>query len=260
MKRILLASAALLGAASAAPAADLGGAYAAPFAAPVFTWTGFHGGFHAGYGFGAVDATLQREGGIVSGFSGAGIVPNRFAIDREGFVLGAQAGYNLQFGMFVAGIEADVSYSGVSGSATRGFSDPRGRGFLSNEARLKSDLDYLGTVRGRFGLAFDRAMVYATAGLAYGEATVRGSLTSTDPRPSFAAASGRAGGTDMGFAAGAGVEYAILGNITVRGEYLYYNLGRQTVAVAQNAAPGNFADYRVENDGHVARLGMNVKY
>jgi outer membrane immunogenic protein len=263
MKRILLASAALLGLASAASAADLSRRYVAP--APVavpalFTWTGIYGGFHAGYGFGEVDATLQREGGVVSGFSAAGIIPNRFNIDRDGLILGAQVGYNMQFDSFVAGIEADISYSGVSGSSSRSFSDPRGPGFFSNTARLRSDLDYLGTVRGRFGFAVERALIYGTAGLAYGEASVRGSLSSTDSPASFQAASGRESGTEVGFAGGAGVEYAILNNITIRGEYLYYNLGKQTVGVAQGATPGNFADYEVENDGHVARFGVNFKY
>lgn len=262
MKPILLASVALLAAASFASAADLSPRYVAPgpMGVPVFTWTGIYGGFHAGYGFGEVDASLQREGGVVNGFSAAGVIPNRTSIDRDGVVLGGQAGYNLQFGNLVAGLEADIAYSGVSGSTTRGFADPRGPGFLSNTARLKSDLDYLGTVRARFGFAVDRALVYATGGLAYGETTIRGSLTSRDTPPTFAAANGREGGTDVGFAVGAGVEYAILNNVTIRGEYLYYNLGKQTVAVAQSATPGNFAGYRIESDGHLARFGVNYKY
>jgi outer membrane immunogenic protein len=262
MKSTLLASVLLLGAASAAWAADLSPRYAAPvpMGIPAFTWTGIYGGFHAGYGFGEVDARLQREGGVVAGFSAAGIIPNRMSIERDGLILGAQVGYNMQFNSFVAGIEADIAYSGVSGSTTRPFTDPRGPGFFSNAARLKSDLDYLGTVRGRFGFAIDRALIYGTAGLAYGETTVRGSLTSTDAPPTFAAATGRERGTNVGFAAGAGVEYAILNNFTIRGEYLYYNLGKQTVAVAQSATPGNFADYRIESDGHLARLGVNFKY
>ena len=115
-------------------------------------------------------------------------------------------------------------------------------------------------MRARAGVAFDRALVYATGGLAYGETTIRGSLTSRDTPPTFAAANGREGGTDVGFAVGAGVEYAILNNFTIRGEYLYYNLGKQTVAVAQSATPGNFADYRIESDGHLARFGVNYKY
>jgi outer membrane immunogenic protein len=263
MKTVLLAPIAALGLASAAMAADLSPRYGAP--GPVgmpalFTWTGIYGGFHAGYGFGDVDATLQREGGLVSGFSAAGIIPSRMTIERDGLIAGAQVGYNMQFDAFVAGIEADISYSGANGSSSRSYTDPRGAGFLSNTARLRSELDYLGTVRARLGFAFDRALVYGTAGLAYGDTTVSGSLTSSDAPPSFAAAKGKESGTSVGFAAGAGVEYAILGNITVRGEYLYYNLGRQTVAVAQGATPGNFADYRVENDGHVARMGVNFKY
>jgi outer membrane immunogenic protein len=263
MKRILLASAALLGFASATSAADLGRRYVspAPIVAPaLFTWTGFYGGFHVGYGFGDVDATLEREGGTFFGFSSAGIIPNRLTLERDGLILGGQVGYNMQFNSFVAGIEADISYSDVSGSATRSFSDPRGPGFDSNTLRLKSELDYLGTVRGRFGFAFDRALVYGTAGLAYGETTVKGSLTSSDTPVTFAPASGRSSGTDVGFAVGAGVEYALLNNITLRGEYLYYNLGSQTVGIAQGGTPGNFADYEVDNDGHIARFGVNFKY
>src|SRR5215218_7063501 len=102
MKKILLASVALLGFAGAASAADLPVRAAPPApiiaAVPVFTWTGFYVGVNAGYGWNA------NSGRTV-------FVPGVGAVDvggnnDGGFVGGAQVGYNYQIGQFVIGAEA----------------------------------------------------------------------------------------------------------------------------------------------------------
>ncbi|MFL4996574.1 MAG: porin family protein, partial [Microvirga sp.] len=106
MKKILLASVALLGFAGAASAADLPVRAAPPApiiaAVPVFTWTGFYVGVNAGYGWNANDSITV--GGV------------RFDLDDEGgFVGGAQAGYNYQIGSFVVGLEGDIQYADFGG-------------------------------------------------------------------------------------------------------------------------------------------------
>ena len=124
MKKLLLASAALIGTAAVASAADLPRRAAPPpvfTPVPVFTWTGFYAGFNAGYGFGTQDDRAPTVIGVpaasglftnaASGNTGVLAFGNRN--NNEGFVGGGQIGYNYQFtpgSGVVIGIEADAQY------------------------------------------------------------------------------------------------------------------------------------------------------
>jgi outer membrane immunogenic protein len=71
--------------------------------------------------------------------------------------------------------------------------------------------------------------------------------------------------TRVGWTIGVGVEYAITDNITLRGEYLYYNLGSSNLATVPNLAasaffPGVYATARYNYDGSILRVGMNFKF
>ncbi len=107
----------------------------------------------------------------------------------SGYALGGQVGYNYQLaGGMVLGVETDISLTGIDSGA------------FNN--------DYVGTLRGRVGYAFDRIMLYATAGLAYaGGEFEAGGLT--------------ADRTHYGYALGLGMEGAITPNMSVRLEYLF---------------------------------------
>src|SRR5687767_5917717 len=102
MKKILLASVALFGFAGAAAAADLPVRSAPPApiiaAAPIFTWTGFYVGGQVGYGWNANDNDFVLPGGFV-------VQSGDFGDEGDGFLAGVHAGYNVQFGSFVVGVE-----------------------------------------------------------------------------------------------------------------------------------------------------------
>lgn len=186
MKTTLLAAVSALGilAAGAAAAADLPSRRSAPAPvsyAPAFTWTGFYAGVNAGYGFG----DFTRDG--------------RNFDDANGFIGGGQIGYNYQIGQFVAGLETDLQYSGIE-------ADGRGPFFGAS-----AELSYFGTIRGRLGVAFDRALIYGTGGFAYGQSEIKALGLSDDQ-------------THTGWALGAGIEYAFTNNITAKAEYLYVDL------------------------------------
>ena len=78
--------------------------------------------------------------------------------DVNGGLAGGTAGYNYQIGQLVLGVEGDFDWQGLKGSTTNvgcfGAAGPS----------CNTQSDYLGTVRGRVGYAFDRIMVYATGG------------------------------------------------------------------------------------------------
>ena len=136
MKKLLVSTAALLGFAGSAMAADLAPRYAepmAPMSPYAYNWTGFYLGLHAGYGFGG-DFDALRDG-------------------ATGFLGGVQAGYNWQYDPFVFGIEGELSYSGIGDSF----------------GGVDADLNWKGAITPRLGFAFDRFMPYVKAGIAFGD-------------------------------------------------------------------------------------------
>jgi outer membrane immunogenic protein len=233
--RSVVAVIAMISVSGAAFSADLGGlpsrAPVAPtFAAPTFNWAGVHVGVNAGYGFG--DRRTMTVG--TPGFQtlvAPGFVPGSLTSGAEGFIGGGQIGASAQFGSIVAGVESDIQGGHLKQSAS--FTGPA---VLGTRLRTTTDskLDYLGTVRGRLGVAFDRFHVYGTAGLAYGESTVQSSVTGVDA-PDLVW-QGRNSRTRTGYVLGTGAEYAFASNIIARFEYMYFDLGKQGTLATGNAA------------------------
>jgi outer membrane immunogenic protein len=195
MKRVLLsmtAFVALVAAAPAAIAADMPVRRPAPEMAvkappPIFNWSGFYVGAHAGYGWGRSQFEAPAAG--------------TGTFDADGFIAGALAGWNYQVGQTVFGIEADINWSDMSGGAACGV------------VTCETEVPWFGTLRGRLGYAADRFMPYVTGGLAYGkvEANV----------PTI----GGASDTRVGWTAGLGAEWAFAPNMSWKTEYLYVDLG-----------------------------------
>ena len=211
MKKILLASVALFGFAGAASAADLPVRSAPPApivaAVPVFTWTGFYVGVNAGYGWNTNDSITV--GGL------------RFDLDDDGgFVGGAQAGYNYQIGSFVVGLEGDIQYADFGGDDRFDFD---GDGILDGDF---NNSDWFGTVRARAGVAFDRALIYATGGFAFADDAT-------------------------GWTVGGGLEYAFTNNLSAKIEGLYVNLDQDNNSI-----------FNIDNDAEfgVVRAGLNFRF
>jgi outer membrane immunogenic protein len=229
-------------AAGAAKAADLPRTSAPPpvvQALPIFTWTGFYVGINGGYVF---ETGKSRVNGLAAsdGLKTLG----------EGYTIGVTAGYNQQFGNFVAGIEGDINYVDLGKTVTA-----IGGGF---GATVTQNTSYLATIRGRLGVAFDRALVYGTGGLAMGD------------HYAATAVSGFGFGWDgikdndirFGYTVGAGLEYAITNNLSAKIEYLYYDLGKHDYASTQVSGPvavGGFTT-RAENKGNLVRAGINYRF
>ena len=266
LKQVAIALAASTLVAGLAQAADLPrrnapAPYIAP--APLFTWTGFYVGANAGYAFGN-DAKTTTVGTPAFVALGPNFVPGSLNTKANGFIGGGQVGYNYQYGNLVYGIEADIDYVDQKKSAS--FTGP---GFiLGSQLRTsaKTELDYLGTVRARIGFVpMDRWMIYATGGLAYADVKTSGSVVAI-AAPGIAWA-GSKSDVKAGFAVGGGAEYAFTNNLTVKAEYLYYDLGNRTTNAIGNAnvraiAALNGVDYisRTKTNGSIVRAGINYKF
>ena len=191
IRRFLLPVAALA-AATPAFAADLTPppVVAIP-AVPLFTWTGLYLGGQIGYAWGTDTLTVSPFG------FGTNFTPN-------GVVGGAHIGYNLQLNQFVVGLEGDVEGTGIS------------RNFSPGGVLYDTKIPVQGSIRGRLGVAFDRALLYATGGAEF--ANFENSVTGF---PGFDQNST----TRVGWTIGGGIEYAVTNNWSIRAEYRFSDFG-----------------------------------
>ena len=272
MKKLLVTTALIAFLPAGAFAADLPRRSAAVAPAPVFvaapTWTGFYVGLNAGYAF---DASTSANTIGTAGFLTLvpGVAPSSLSVGNDGFVGGAQIGYNWQAGSIVFGVETDIQYIDASGgSSFTGAALTPIPGTLVNSTlttRADSKLDYLGTLRGRIGFAFGSGLIYATGGLAYGGAKLTGSVVA-DALP-VAAWSGSSSSTAVGWTLGGGFEYMLNRNFSLKAEYLYYDLGDQTVTALGNAVVRGIPaldgiDYvsKADYTGSIVRVGLNYRF
>lgn len=257
--KIILASVALALASSAAYAADAV-VYEEPVAVVVpdtFSWTGGYIGINAGYAGGKFKHpfAITQTGEIPTALRvGDTLLGGSADITASGFVGGVQAGYNYQFDNgFVLGAEADFQGSTLKGEVSGDLGIP-GVGGGSFEAGTK--VQWWGTVRARLGYtATERLLVYGTGGLAYGKVK---SYYDLDLGNGFSDSDSHSK-TRAGWTIGAGAEYAITNNWTLKSEYLYTDLGKNTVL---NYPVNDIAELNLKNNVkfHTVRVGLNYKF
>ena len=289
MKKLHIVSAALLatmGIASSASAADLAAAPRLRAVAPVVacTWCGFYVGGNLGGDWSRSETTLlpgllfnQDPNALFIAQSGS---PR---LNRSSFSGGGQIGVNSQWLGFVVGGEIDIEYIGIRNDQVATFTTPvagplgGNREIFSLTENVRDN--WLSTQRVRFGWAWNQnALLYATGGLALS----RQSFTQTISSPNFnggalppgflagVVASGSNSQLRAGWTVGGGLEYKLgWSGWSLRGEYLYVDLGRVTAssALAGTAGAGAGAiepgfTFRHENHlwTQIARVGLNYQW
>jgi outer membrane immunogenic protein len=204
MRKLLFSSVAVaaLVAANAAHGADMGLPVKGRTLEPAWNWSGFYAGLNAGY---ARNTTTWTD---LDGFVTAG--GTLFNESTNGFIGGGQVGYNWQFRHAVVGIETDFQYLSGSQNTTL-FALPPG----NIGPTFHDSIQWLGTVRGRAGLALDNVLTCLTAGLAYGKArhTIVDQFFNVDPNFDLSS-------TKVGFVAGVGAEDALDPHWSIKTEAL----------------------------------------
>lgn len=170
------------------------------------------------------------------------------SVSRTGFTGGVHAGYNWQNHRLVYGIEADLS--SMPGEAKEIY----GPALFSTAETFTSRIKWLSTYRGRAGVVFGDALVYATAGLAVGRVS---NLRSDLAVLGFAAQEDT---TRAGLVFGAGVEYMFARNWTARVEALYVDLGNSEQIFSQVGALPAAYRTRFSNDATMVRGGISLKW
>ncbi len=183
---------------------DNGGGYQQPSynGNPPADWTGLYMGPMLGYIWGNIDPD-----------TGA-------AVDVDGILLGGFAGYNFQAGSLVFGGEADLAITSLDGS----------------EGGTDGDADWTGSIRGRLGYAWDRHMIYGTAGLGFLSADVDLGGASDE-------------NTHVGLVVGAGIESMVNRSFSARGEYLYSGYGEK-----------DYGAFEADANSHAIRAGLGYHF
>lgn len=186
-----------------------------------FSWTGFSIGVQGGYNWNKGDFVV-------------GGVPGTFSGDLNGGMLGGFAGYNYQFSnQWVVGVEGDLERNWADGTTAIGA------------VSFGTSLDWQGSIRGRVGYSFDRALLYGTAGWAFARGEAEFPPLGSD-KANF-----------NGFTIGAGLDYAFTDMVFGRVEYRYTNFGDRDFNFSGLAGSGTVnADF----DQHAVRVGLGVKF
>ena len=204
---------------------------------PIFSWSGFYAGVHAGTDFAGDSGVVRLPTGGVG----------RFGLSPWGIIGGAHVGYNHAlrkvFGEhdLVAGLEGDIDGADLA----------RGTSVYGDVLSTRSDVK--GSIRARVGVAASRVLYFATGGLAladvearYRTAPVLGTVvgSATDK-------------TVAGYTLGAGVEYAFMNSYALRAEYRTSHYGAvNTTLVASTPTLPTAASHREADN----RLQAGISY
>ncbi len=207
-----------------------------PAIAP-FDWGGIYLGINGGYGFGS------------SNWTNAGASTGSFTTD--GGLVGGTIGLNYAvYSGFMFGVEGDLDWSALKGSssiaACAGLLVPAG-------AACETKSDWLSTARLRAGYAFNRILIFATAGAAIGDFQV-----ALNPPATFLSV-----GPQLGWTVGAGIEFAFANNWTAKVEYLYVDLGAVSCPAGASCPPANalgVSSGSVSLTESLVRAGVNYKF
>jgi len=235
-----------------------------------YNWTGAYVGLNAGL-------SMAPQSQKVSGFNilalnyfevnPSDILPAKLNKASPLFGGGLAMGYNYQIGNFVFGAEADIMALGASKSA-KALAYISGVLPYNSSSSGKISQNYLSTIRYKAGYAFDDIMVYGTAGLAMANVKTKSSFRIRgfnfhNSDDDFWAGSKKS--MRHGYSFGGGAEYAYTKNITIKAEYLYYNLGKIKYSTEPDEftnedQTGSYQNVETKISGNIIRLGLNYKF
>jgi len=163
-----------------------------------FTWTGGYIGLQGGY--------LWTDGELSDGTD---LSSDSF----DGGLFGAYAGYMWQSGNFVFGGEADINGT---------WNDEN---IVTPSFDVDVGTDFLASIRGTVGYAWDRTLLFGTGGVAFTKVSVDGTVAGIAFDDDE---------TMTGWTIGGGMQYAFTDNWIGRAEYRYYGFGSDSIGFLDN--------------------------
>ena len=207
-----------------------------------FSWTGFYVGLQAGWQGFQYDYTLSTPFNLIG----------KNSANSSGFVGGAHVGYNYQINSLVLGLEADIEYAGGGKNVSPGYSAffiPAGENGLDWGPQVQ------GSIRARLGFAVDRALFYATGGVAFlrTSTTYYNNVYINSSLPY----SYKSSETMAGWTIGAGVEYALSNSWSARLEYRYTDFGDSSKIPAIGSGR---LSYKNDLTSNAVRVGVSYRF
>jgi outer membrane immunogenic protein len=239
------------------------------FKAPVlaaWTWAGPYVGGTIGYSAGKskTDTIFSDPG------SGAELFTTSASRRLDGAIGGAQAGYNWLAGIWLAGIEGDLNYSGqrakLNAVCPGEICNPALIGVVGDPTVVANfedgqKLEWFATLRARLGVTVTPdAIAYATGGVAVGEVMTAGTVFGFDGDGNPVNTIVSSHNTKAGFAVGGGIEGRLVGNWTAKIEYLYLDLGTVTTIPAPAPNSTTAAAFNSRITDSIVRVGVNYKF
>ena len=190
--------------------------YAPVPAAPGTNWSGLYIGAQAGYGFGRKQ--WPDLGQAITD------VPPLPQYDMKGWLGGGTVGVNAQAGRFVFGVEGEFLGTDIKGSQAIALAFPGATQTLNYDSKI----DWLALATARAGFVVgDRLMLYGKGGLAIAQEHNFSFTTLAVPPPGSVSADVSAKAVHTGVVVGAGGEYALGNNWSVKAEYDYIKMFAQ---------------------------------
>jgi len=192
-------------------------------------WTGPYVGLNAGYAWHNVDGV----------YNNAPSPTDLSDTEQNSAIVGGQIGYNYRMNWFLMGVELDANAATNSASAVS----------AANGAQITGELNYLASARGRFGVLWNDVLLYGTIGVG----TARHTFNEVN-----GAFSGEQHFSDTAAVYGGGLEWMVAYNLSVRAEYLRYDMNDNASLSPTflGVDPGDFVRFR---DLDIVRAGVNVR-
>lgn len=171
-------------------------------------WSGLYAGLHIGLGTGVM---VEDEPNIIpnaGALAALGLGDDEFGYEPSGLLAGAQIGGLFQTGMFVLGLQGDVSWANLTGDY-----------LTPPDPTDTMDVQWLANLTGRAGVAFDQVLVYGLAGLAM--AGVENTWEGETVQASF-----------TGYTVGIGAAIQLDEAWSIFGEYAFSSYGEETFEFA----------------------------
>jgi outer membrane immunogenic protein len=258
MKKLLVASAALVAVYSApAVAADMAVKAAPVVARPACAqFGGFYLGGQVGYGY--YNYNYHDKGNLAQTIDSD--LPTAARLSKDGWNAGVQGGYNYQSGCSLFGVEADWSWTDKRALETYFDGDAGTQDSLTVSSRMK----WFGTLRARSGVVVDNLLLYVTGGLAY--ANFDRSFTVFEDAPATTVAF-NSSGTRWGWTAGLGSEWAFSSNWSLKSEVLYMRFTSHdtthigaTINAVNFGVPGRAYAFNNQDEAWITRIGVNYRF
>lgn len=195
-------------------------------------WRGFYAGLNGGYAWNSANGKFNNATDLSN-------------LTLNGAIVGGQIGYNWQANQFLFGLEFDAS------TRAGGEDTVTANAGTVNAASISADMNYLSSVRARLGWAINNWLLYGTVGWGFGEFTFKEDM----PQVPF---SGKVRFNDNGVVFGGGVEWMVAYGVSLRAEYLRYDL--TAGSTISSDFPTSSSDAHIGFDNvDVARAALNIK-